>query len=233
MIRNYSAPIRHRNDVSLDVNRDNLLKQKIARFVVMLALPATFMAIALFAMADTFKASAQVIENDPEEPMIISTFQPGQVVPVNVMPVKVIGVNNRPSIFPVQGRLTSNFGYRRDPFNGSSDFHPGQDIAAPTGTPIMAPADGQVTFVGRKGGYGNFVVIDHGNGLVTRYAHLSSFQVSEKQMVRRGEVIGAVGSTGRSTGPHLHYEVMIGDQKVNPMDYMQPVLPSVAPSVVE
>jgi len=126
-----------------------------------------------------------------------------------------------PSIWPVNGRLESGFGGRRNPFGGSSyEFHSGQDIDAPSGEPVIAGASGKVVFAGWQNGYGQLVVIDHGGGLTTRYGHLSNIDVIEGQMVSRAEFLGRVGSTGRSTGPHLHYEVRINDEPVNPLQYL-------------
>lgn len=125
-----------------------------------------------------------------------------------------------PSIWPVRGYLSATFGNRMDPFTGQRDFHPGLDISTPMGTPIHAPAEGVVISCGEKGGYGNTIVIDHGNGIVTRYGHLASYSVKPGQRIRRGDAIGAVGSTGRSTGPHLHYEVWIREQAQNPTHYI-------------
>jgi len=126
-----------------------------------------------------------------------------------------------PSIWPVDGKLESGFGGRRNPFGGSSyEFHDGQDIDAPWGAPVVAGAKGTVTFVGWQHGYGRLVVIDHGGGLTTRYGHLSEFDVEQGNEVARGQFIGRVGSTGRSTGPHLHYEIRINDDPVNPLQYL-------------
>ncbi|MFN2492232.1 MAG: peptidoglycan DD-metalloendopeptidase family protein [Pyrinomonadaceae bacterium] len=126
-----------------------------------------------------------------------------------------------PSIWPVVGKLESGFGGRRNPFGGSSyEFHSGQDIDAPWGEPVVAGASGSVTFVGWQNGYGQLVVIDHGGGLTTRYGHLSHVDVAQGSTVARGQFIGRVGSTGRSTGPHLHYEVRINDEPVNPLQYL-------------
>jgi murein DD-endopeptidase MepM/ murein hydrolase activator NlpD len=126
-----------------------------------------------------------------------------------------------PSVWPVEGRLESGFGGRRNPFGGTSyEFHSGQDIDAPWGAPVIAGANGNVTFVGWQNGYGQLVVIDHGGGLTTRYGHLSHIDVSHGQTVTRGQFIARVGSTGRSTGPHLHYEVRINDEPVNPLQYL-------------
>lgn len=125
-----------------------------------------------------------------------------------------------PSIWPVKGWRTSTFGYRRSPFTGRREMHKGLDVATRTGTPIIAPADGLVTFTGREGGFGNMVAIDHGYGIVTKYAHCSSIEVKIGQKVKRGDVIAKVGNTGRSTGPHLHYEVAVNGVAVNPTRYI-------------
>lgn len=132
-----------------------------------------------------------------------------------------IGNSHTPSIWPVAGTLESGFGGRRNPFGGSSyEFHSGQDIDAEWGAPVIAGAHGTVTFSGWQNGYGQLVVIDHGGGLTTRYGHLSSISASVGQLIQRGEFLGRVGSTGRSTGPYLHYEVRINDQPVNPLQYL-------------
>ncbi len=122
-----------------------------------------------------------------------------------------------PSIWPVAGWLSSPFGVRRDPFSGSTDFHPGLDISADHGVPVHAPADGLVTSAAPNGNYGNLVVVEHGYGITTRYGHLSRFAVSPGDAVSRGDVIGFVGSTGRSTSPHLHYEILLNGQLTNPL----------------
>jgi len=126
-----------------------------------------------------------------------------------------------PTIWPVDGTLEGGFGGRRNPFGGSGyEFHTGQDIEAAWGTPVMSGARGTVAFVGWQNGYGQLVTIDHGGGLTTRYGHLSHIDVALGQAVSRGQFIGRVGSTGRSTGPHLHYEVRINEQPVNPLQYL-------------
>lgn len=126
-----------------------------------------------------------------------------------------------PSIWPVQGTLDSSFGVRRNPFGGSSyESHEGQDIEALIGTPVVAAASGTVTIAGCQNGYGNVVYIDHGNGLSTRYGHLSHIDATVGQTIKQGELLGLVGSTGRSTGPHLHYEVRINNSPVNPRMYL-------------
>lgn len=122
-----------------------------------------------------------------------------------------------PSIWPVAGWLTSSYGNRRDPITDGPDFHPGLDISADYGQPVLATGDAKVGSAGPNGAYGNMVVLDHGYGIVTKYGHLSRFAVSAGQRVKRGDVIGYVGSTGRSTGAHLHYEIWMNGRLTNPM----------------
>ena len=125
-----------------------------------------------------------------------------------------------PSIWPASGRLTSGFGYRYSPTTGRRTLHQGLDIANKIGTPVWATARGVITFAQYDGAYGNCVVIDHGNNIATRYAHMNSIAVKVGQTVQRNEVIGTIGNTGRSTGPHVHYEVHVGGVPVNPMRYI-------------
>jgi murein DD-endopeptidase MepM/ murein hydrolase activator NlpD len=122
-----------------------------------------------------------------------------------------------PSIWPVTGWLSSSYGVRRDPFTGGADFHPGLDISADHGEPVHATADGIVTIAGASGNYGNLVVVEHGYGITTRYGHLSRFAATSGQQVRRGDIVGYVGSTGRSTSAHLHYEILMSGQLTNPL----------------
>jgi murein DD-endopeptidase MepM/ murein hydrolase activator NlpD len=119
--------------------------------------------------------------------------------------------------------ISSGFGYRADPFTGGGAMHTGLDFRGPYGAPIYAAAKGTVSFVGVHSGYGNCVEIDHGNGLITRYAHMSGFRTQIGKAVLPGEVIGLIGSTGRSTGPHLHFEVRINDRAVNPRPFLEAV----------
>jgi murein DD-endopeptidase MepM/ murein hydrolase activator NlpD len=125
-----------------------------------------------------------------------------------------------PSGWPVRGYITDGFGRRRNPFGRGYETHAGLDIATNHGTAIEATADGRVIFAGPHGGYGNIVVIDHGYGVTTRYGHMSQIEVQVGQHVTRGKMIGAVGSTGRSTAPHCHYEVRMHDRPVNPLSYI-------------
>jgi len=122
-----------------------------------------------------------------------------------------------PAGWPVAGWLTSGFGMRKDPFTGQPEYHPGLDIAADKGTPVRATADGTVESAGYNGSYGNSVLIDHGFGISTRFAHLSGFAVVTGQRVSRGDVVGYVGATGRATSPHLHYEILFNGTPANPL----------------
>jgi murein DD-endopeptidase MepM/ murein hydrolase activator NlpD len=122
-----------------------------------------------------------------------------------------------PSVWPVAGWLSSSYGTRTDPFNHGRDFHPGLDISADFGQPVLATGDATVGAAGPNGAYGNMVVLDHGFGIVTKYGHLSRIAVAGGQQVKRGDVIGYVGSTGRSTGSHLHYEIWMNGRLTDPM----------------
>ena len=125
-----------------------------------------------------------------------------------------------PSIWPVRGYFSSSYGQRNDPFTGQRAMHYGIDVSTPMGRPVVATADGIILYAARRGTYGNIVVIDHKFGMMTRYAHLSKFNVRAGARVKRGDVVGYVGSTGRSRAPHLHYEVWVDDMTVHPLDYI-------------
>jgi murein DD-endopeptidase MepM/ murein hydrolase activator NlpD len=125
-----------------------------------------------------------------------------------------------PSIWPTEGWVTSGYGYRISPFTGRRTFHGGIDIASDFGTPIVAPARGKVVFAGRKGPLGKTLVIDHGFGLRTSYGHVAEIHVEKGEAIERGQRIASVGSTGRSTGPHLHYAVEVKRKSVNPHNYI-------------
>lgn len=125
-----------------------------------------------------------------------------------------------PAIRPSKGLYTSIFGRRKSPFTGLNEFHKGLDIASAEGTPVLATADGTVTYADVKGNYGNMLVIDHGHGMVTRYAHLKEFLKAPGEKVKRGEKIALMGNTGRSTGPHVHYEVRFNGVPVDPQKYI-------------
>lgn len=139
------------------------------------------------------------------------------------------GLQALPQVLPASLQyISSGFGYRSDPFTGAGAFHAGLDFRGPVGAPIYAAAKGTVSFAGIRQGYGNCVEISHGNGLLTRYAHMSAFRAHVGEQVEAGAVIGAIGSTGRSTGPHLHFEVRINDRPVNPRPFLE-----AAPHVLE
>ncbi|MCD6264517.1 MAG: peptidoglycan DD-metalloendopeptidase family protein [Deltaproteobacteria bacterium] len=126
-----------------------------------------------------------------------------------------------PSIRPTDGWLSSGFGYRISPFTNRREFHKGIDIATSIGTPVIAPADGLVADAYNNGNFGKMIVINHGYNLKTRYGHLGKFRVKKGQHVKRGQIIGEVGNTGRCTGPHLHYEVLLDGVPVNPLRFIQ------------
>jgi murein DD-endopeptidase MepM/ murein hydrolase activator NlpD len=142
--------------------------------------------------------------------------------------VPALSVAYAPSAWPVQGVVTSSFGARLDPFNNEGAFHSGIDIATAMGDAVRAPADGTVVKAGMGSGYGREVLLDHGHGIETLYAHLSGFAVVSGEEVHRGDILGYVGSSGHSTGPHLHYEVRIHDTPVNPSKYLHAVTRQVA-----
>ena len=133
---------------------------------------------------------------------------------------KRVLLTHTPSLWPTRGWLTSGFGYRISPFTGLRQRHEGIDISNRIGTPIIAPADGVVTNIGREWGFGKILVISHGFGFITRFAHLDRIDVKIGQKVKRGEEVAKMGSTGRSTGPHLHYEVRVNGVPVNPLKYI-------------
>lgn len=129
-------------------------------------------------------------------------------------------LSSMPTIWPVVGFVSSSFGWRSSPFGGRGQFHKGLDITNRVGTPVVAPAQGAVTFSGHDGAYGISVEINHGGGITTKYGHLQRSTVQPGQWIKRGSVLGYVGNTGRTTGPHLHYEVRLNGVPVNPMRYI-------------
>ncbi len=129
-------------------------------------------------------------------------------------------LSSTPSIRPAKGWISSGFGYRESPFTGLREFHKGLDIANRKGTPIIATGDGTVTFTGSKGFLGKMVVINHGHGMVTRYGHLQKILIKRKENLKRGDTIALMGNSGRGTGPHLHYEVLLNGIPINPKKYI-------------
>jgi septal ring factor EnvC (AmiA/AmiB activator) len=141
---------------------------------------------------------------------------------LRLMPAMAFAESNyTPAIWPVMGHITDSFGERLDPFSGEGAFHTGVDVSAEYGAPVHATADGLVTIADTHMGYGRLVVVDHGFGITTFYAHLSAYAVAAGTHVRRGEVIGYAGISGRSTGPHVHYEVRVNNAPVNPFRYLK------------
>lgn len=139
-----------------------------------------------------------------------------------------LNMADAPSLWPVVGPITSSFGERQDPFNGEGAFHAGIDISTSFGQPVHATADGVVLTAGLASGYGREILVDHGHGIETLYGHLSGFAVSSGQEVKRGQIIGYVGTSGRTTGPHLHYEVRIRNTPVNPHKYLRETMDQLA-----
>lgn len=133
---------------------------------------------------------------------------------------KIRFVNAVPSLMPVEGWITSDFGGRRSPYGRGYRMHYGLDIASPTGSPVRAPADGRVLISEAHAGYGRMIIVDHGYGVTTLYGHASQLFVKEGDLIKRGDVIAAVGSTGSSTGPHLHYEVHVDGIPTDPLNYV-------------
>jgi len=125
-----------------------------------------------------------------------------------------------PTVLPVKGFISSGFGYRISPFRKKASFHEGLDLVAPLSTPIYAPADGIVTCVGRLSGLGNYIIITHANSVTSRYGHIKNINVKEGQKVKKGKQIARVGMTGKTTGPHLHYEIRIFDTLVDPRKFI-------------
>jgi murein DD-endopeptidase MepM/ murein hydrolase activator NlpD len=138
-----------------------------------------------------------------------------------LLPVPQVDRPTMPSLWPVRGQITTGFGQRMDPFSGEGTFHAGVDISAPYGVGVEATADGIVFQASPESGYGNEILIDHGYGITTKYGHLSKMYVLVGEVVKRGQFIGAVGMTGKATGPHLHYEVIVNGTPVNPTKYLR------------
>jgi murein DD-endopeptidase MepM/ murein hydrolase activator NlpD len=157
----------------------------------------------------TDKQSAQAIRQEQSLTELTSYFEEQRAV-----------LANTPSIWPVRGWITSDFGQRADPYTGEKVMHMGLDISGPYGKDVIAPSDGTVVFAGAEGGYGNVLVVDHGYGIKTRYGHLAALRVKAGEKVKRGQLIAALGNTGRSTGPHLHYEVRVNGVSENPHKFI-------------
>ncbi|XER09748.1 hypothetical protein SRRS_53800 [Sporomusa rhizae] len=165
--------------------------------------------------------SSQTTESVPamvSQPVRASEARPVQELEKNARSMDKLA--NKPSLWPVTGEITSVFGWRNSPWGGGSEFHPGIDIANNMETPIVATADGEVVQSEPAGGYGNIVKINHGNGIETIYGHNAHLAVNAGQSVKKGQVIAYLGNTGRSTGPHLHYEVRVNGTAVDPISFL-------------
>lgn len=189
--------------------------------------PVKMIAAAAIAMGATLAATPAAANEtalgdaDSEFTELFATWQieDGERVPTSAQ--DAIAANPIPAGMPVEGvRMSSSYGMRDHPVLRQRRSHRGVDLAGPTGTPIYATADGVVSMARYYGSYGNYVQIEHAEQFQTRYAHMSRIAIADGAQVRRGDLIGYIGSTGRSTGPHLHYEVRIGGQAVNPIPYM-------------
>lgn len=155
--------------------------------------------------------------------LFLQLSQPPAIAAQEVAVNKVVLPGNlaaTPSIWPARGTVSSGFGWRISPFGDGNELHPGIDIAYTMGAPVVATADGKVVVSGPAGGYGNLVEIDHGNSIATLYGHNSQLAVVVGQQVKKGQVIAYAGSTGKSTGPHVHYEVRVNDTPIDPMKYL-------------
>jgi murein DD-endopeptidase MepM/ murein hydrolase activator NlpD len=167
----------------------------------------------------------------PEDGFQLSTGEPDAGENNTEALLRTIETTSNPEFLPSMwahlGKVNNEFGYRRNPFGGRSyEFHSGMDIDGENGDGVIAPAKGMVVKAGWQGGYGNLIEIDHGNGLITRYGHLSRIGAQVGDMIERGQLIGLIGSTGRSTGPHLHYEIRLGDKAINPRRFLPPSMPN-------
>ncbi len=175
---------------------------------------------AMASISETEK-TAVVTEAEVDRLLKLSEFEIEKYAEVESTLVDVKDrLNHTPSIWPAKGWVSRGYGMKYDPFTGYKRMHRGLDIANHRGTPIIATADGRVTRVGTSGGLGKIIVLDHGYGFRTRYGHLSEIKVKRGQIVKRGEVIALMGSTGWSTGPHLHYEIIQNGKTYNPMKYI-------------
>ena len=185
---------------------------------------------------DTFYALRATAFNGGATRFLPSADTPlGIAADTSLTRVPSLDAENAPNLWPVLGPITSGFGQREDPVlgTGEGEFHKGVDIGAPLGTPIHATADGIVLTAGLSNGYGREVVVDHGHGVKTLYGHMSGFNVLAGQTVFRGEIIGYVGHSGRTTGNHVHYEVRIRDIAVNPHKYLQNTLGNLGGNILE
>ena len=178
-----------------------------------------------FGVNENLQASSDGFENSMAQFNFLEKNVTGAVLPSGSLQLvsapSIADLTSTPTLWPVIGHLTGTFGQRMDPFSGEGAFHTGVDISSQYGDAVRVSADGVVIEANERGGYGRLVVVDHGFGVTTYYGHLSGFSVMAGQQVKRGDPIGNVGVSGRSTGPHVHYEVRINGAPVNPMRYLR------------
>lgn len=171
--------------------------------------------------------NAEAAFNNTGGPLTLSNFESETEEAEVTNQLRLIETTGNPAFLPSMwahlGKINNEYGFRRNPFGGRSyEFHAGMDIDGERGDMVVAPANGVVTKAGWQGGYGNLIEIDHQNGLATRYGHLSKIDVAVGDTIGRGQLLGLVGSTGRSTGPHLHYELRLNDKPINPRRFLPP-----------
>lgn len=217
MKRNFFAPIRMRTDGSIYLDKQNRLRDGLAKLAAAVVLLIVFALLVVVAVIGPFSANAQQLDKTVAANAIGGPPAAKQSSEAN----DLSAVGRLSLSMPLEGRYTSGFGVRGNPFGRrSSEFHPGQDIAAPIGTAVRATADGEVVFSGWQHGYGNIVIVKHSEEVSTRYAHLSRRIVEMGALIKRGDEIGEVGTTGRSTGPHLHYEIRLNGTAIDPIAYL-------------
>lgn len=195
-------------------------KRTIIKWIVPLISILIIFAVGLLANYRQTLSAGSIPSTTSEELIQQSKGGQGQYQEIEKMARTTDKFAMKPSIWPVSGEVTSGFGWRISPWGGDREFHPGIDIANNMGTPIVATADGEVVQSGWSEGYGNIVEIKHDNGISTIYGHNSQIAVNVGQSVRKGQIIAYLGSTGRSTGPHAHYEVRVNGTAVDPISFL-------------
>lgn len=225
------VPLRNRRDGSatLQHSKSELRSALLEATIVTLLTVATLIVMAIAVLGPSSVSRAEVRDNNVEmpaasidRPIELTGGQSYSIASGDLHPYVKEEIQKALTLeWPVAGRLTDGFGVRHNPFGKrASEFHSGQDIAAPKGTAVTACADGTITFAGWIHSYGDVVIIEHKNGVSTRYGHLSRILVSVGQTISGGEEIGEVGATGRATGPHLHFEMRLSNEPVDPLRYL-------------
>jgi murein DD-endopeptidase MepM/ murein hydrolase activator NlpD len=216
-------------DTVMDIPHETHNKQKVGnRWITNISVKwiVSLLCLLIIFLVGIVRISANYHQRLSEGSVPVTAMEPiphsasGQAQDIEKMARSTDRLATKPSIWPTSGEVTSGFGWRNSPWGDGSEFHPGIDIANSMGTPIVATADGEVVKSEASGGYGNIVQIDHGNGITTIYGHNSRIIVNVGQSVKKGQVISYLGSTGRSTGPHVHYEVRVNGTAVDPTSFM-------------